>query len=170
MLEPSNPRPSSKTSSSSLPTGIVKCCAVPKRSVNRRSTALTSFSRHRARTSRGVMSRSQKSEARSQKKPARTKEREAICAPRSPYLKPHTNSSLTYSQVPLGRRDLLDKQHLLIRRQRPEVVGAETSEVVAELAELGHRRQDMVVTVSRLVDPAAPVVRKRLLQRRRTVL
>src|SRR5438093_9239917 len=55
MLEPSNPRPSSKTLSSSLPTGIVKCCEVPRRSVNRRSTALTSFSRHRARTSRGVM-------------------------------------------------------------------------------------------------------------------
>src|SRR2546421_9389728 len=55
MLEPSKPRPSSKTPSSSLPTGIVKCCEVPKRSVNRRSTALTSFSRHRARTSRGVI-------------------------------------------------------------------------------------------------------------------
>src|SRR6185369_8722703 len=55
MLEPSNPRPSSKTVSSSLPTGIVKCCDVPKRSVNRRSTAFTSFSRHNARTSRGVM-------------------------------------------------------------------------------------------------------------------
>src|SRR4029450_9382268 len=55
MLEPSKPRPSSNTPSSNLPTGIVKCCHVPKRSQNRRSTALTSFSRHRARTSRGVL-------------------------------------------------------------------------------------------------------------------
>src|SRR5215510_14044605 len=55
MLEPSKPKPSSKTPSSSLPTGIVKCCEVPRRSVKRRSTALTSFSRQRARTSRGVM-------------------------------------------------------------------------------------------------------------------
>ena len=55
MLEPSKPRPSSKTSSSSLPTGMVKCCQSPGKSMNRRSTALTSFSRHNARTSRGVI-------------------------------------------------------------------------------------------------------------------
>ena len=55
MLEPSKPSPSSKTSSSSLPTGMVKCCQAPKKSVNRRSMALTSFSRHIASTSRGFM-------------------------------------------------------------------------------------------------------------------
>jgi hypothetical protein len=55
MLEPSKPRPSSKVSSSSLATGIVKCCQAPRKSVNRRSTALTSFSRHKASTSRGFM-------------------------------------------------------------------------------------------------------------------
>jgi hypothetical protein len=55
MLEPSNPRPSAKVSSSSLVTGIVKCCQAPRKSVNRRSTALTSFSRHIASTSRGFM-------------------------------------------------------------------------------------------------------------------
>ena len=53
MLEPSKPRPSSNTSSSSLFTGIVKCCQIPGKSMNRRSTALTSFSRHSAKTSLG---------------------------------------------------------------------------------------------------------------------
>ena len=54
MLEPSKPRPSSKTSSSSLSTGIVKCCQIPGKSMNRRSTAFTFFSRQRAKTSLGV--------------------------------------------------------------------------------------------------------------------
>ncbi len=55
MLEPSKPRPSSKTSSSSLSTGMVKCCQSPGKSMNRRSTAFTSFSRHSANTSFGVI-------------------------------------------------------------------------------------------------------------------
>ncbi len=54
MLEPSNPSPSSKTSSVSLLTGMVKCCHSPGKSMNRRSTALTSFSRQNANTSLGV--------------------------------------------------------------------------------------------------------------------
>ena len=55
MLEPSNPRPSSNVSSSSLPTGIVKCCQSPGKSMNRKSTAFTPRSRHSARTSCGVI-------------------------------------------------------------------------------------------------------------------
>src|SRR5713226_2284596 len=54
MLEPSKPRPSSKTASSRASAGIVKCCQSPGKSMKRRSTALTSFSRIRARTSFGV--------------------------------------------------------------------------------------------------------------------
>src|SRR3989304_1457591 len=54
MLEPSKPSPSSNTSSSSLSTGIVKCCHNPGKSINRKSTAFTSFSRHNAKTSLGV--------------------------------------------------------------------------------------------------------------------
>ncbi len=53
MLEPSKPRPSSKMSSVSLFAGMVKCCQMPGKSMNRRSTALTSFSRHSAKTSLG---------------------------------------------------------------------------------------------------------------------
>src|SRR4051794_35548286 len=55
MLEPSKPRPSSKTSSSSLETGIVKCCQMPGKSMNRMSIALISRSRHIARTVWGVI-------------------------------------------------------------------------------------------------------------------
>src|SRR5439155_23743958 len=53
MLEPSKPRPSSKVLSCSSPAGMVKCCQRPGKSMKRRSTALTSFSRIRARTSLG---------------------------------------------------------------------------------------------------------------------
>ena len=52
-LEPSKPRPSSKTSSVSLSTGMVKCCQIPGKSMNRKSTALTFRSRHSAKTSLG---------------------------------------------------------------------------------------------------------------------
>src|SRR6266850_8234287 len=40
MLEPSNPKPSSKTASVSSPTGTLKCCQVPKVSTNLTSTIL----------------------------------------------------------------------------------------------------------------------------------
>lgn len=56
ILDPSNPMPSSNVSCSNLSTGIVKCCQTPGKSVNFKSTALTSFSRHNARTSLGVTS------------------------------------------------------------------------------------------------------------------
>src|SRR5438067_9670784 len=55
MLEPSKPRPSSKTDSSRASAGMVKCCQRPGKSMNRRSTARTSFSRMSASTSFGVM-------------------------------------------------------------------------------------------------------------------
>src|SRR5262249_46026718 len=54
MLDPSKPTPSSKTDSSNASAGMVKCCHKPGKSMNRRSTARTSFSRMRARTSLGV--------------------------------------------------------------------------------------------------------------------
>src|SRR6266849_9707216 len=54
MDEPSKPRPSSKTPSSRASAGMVKCCHKPGKSMKRRSTARTSFSRIRARTSLGV--------------------------------------------------------------------------------------------------------------------
>src|SRR5579859_8055647 len=50
-----NPRPSSKLASDRAERGMVKCFCVPGKSMNRRSTALISFSRHRARTFAGVM-------------------------------------------------------------------------------------------------------------------
>src|ERR1043165_6916046 len=40
MLEPSKPKPASKTSSVSSPTGTLKCCQVPKVSTNLTSTIL----------------------------------------------------------------------------------------------------------------------------------
>src|SRR5207248_7064894 len=52
--EPSKPRPSSKVLSLIASEGMVKCCHRPGKSMKRRSTALTSFSRMRARTSLGV--------------------------------------------------------------------------------------------------------------------
>src|SRR5438552_647809 len=54
MEEPSKPRPSSKTPSSRASAGMVKCCHKPGKSMKRRSTARTSRSRIRARTSFGV--------------------------------------------------------------------------------------------------------------------
>src|SRR5689334_18363406 len=54
MLEPSKPRPSSKVASDRASAGMVKCCHRPGKSMKRRSTARTSFSRIRARTSLGV--------------------------------------------------------------------------------------------------------------------
>src|SRR5438270_4632631 len=54
MLEPSNPRPSSKVASVRASAGMVKCCHRPGKSMKRRSTARTSFSRIKARTSLGV--------------------------------------------------------------------------------------------------------------------
>src|SRR5437763_1518389 len=160
MLEPSKPRPSSKTPSSSLATGMVKCCDVPRRSVNRKSTALTSFSRHRARTSRGVIARVRGSgfggrgsgfgvRARNRRGTqysvlsteysvqSTKKKREAIIAPRSFFLVTITHHSLTH-------HSLLDKQHLLIRRQRPEIVGDVAFKLVGELADLRHRGQHVV--------------------------
>ena len=58
MLDPSKPSPSSNTSSSSLSTGIVKCCHSPGKSMNRRSTALTFFFWQSVNTSLGVIFRS----------------------------------------------------------------------------------------------------------------
>ena len=56
MLEPSKPSPSSKIVFVRASAGMVKCCHRPGKSMKRRSTALTSFSRIRARTSFGVTS------------------------------------------------------------------------------------------------------------------
>src|SRR5439155_21297247 len=138
MLEPSKPRPSSNTLSSSLPTGIVKCCEVPSRSVNRRSTALTSFSRHRARTSRGVMGMP---EVRGQKSEGSTKkERET-----------HPSPALRLIVFTAQCARLLDEQHLLIRRQRPQVVGNIAFEFIGELAEFGHRGQHLMAIVVGLI-------------------
>src|SRR5262245_11861812 len=53
--EPSKPMPSSKVCSSTASAGTVKCFQRPGKSMNRRSTALTSFSRRNASTSRGVI-------------------------------------------------------------------------------------------------------------------
>src|SRR5579862_4110888 len=53
MDEPSNPLPSSKRSSLSSLVGIVKCCQIPSRSRNFRSTASTLLSRTSWRTSLG---------------------------------------------------------------------------------------------------------------------
>src|SRR5438270_5333919 len=44
MLDPSNPRPSVKISSLYSVSVVVKCCHVPGRSVNLKSTSLTSWS------------------------------------------------------------------------------------------------------------------------------
>ena len=52
MDEPSNPRPSRKTSSSSALAGIEKCCHVPGRSQNLTSTTWSLRSRTRSRTRR----------------------------------------------------------------------------------------------------------------------
>ena len=52
--EPSNPRPSSKTSSVSSWAGIEKCCMSPGRSQNRMSTMSTSSSVSSFSTSLGV--------------------------------------------------------------------------------------------------------------------
>src|ERR1700688_164475 len=40
MLEPSNPMPSLKSDSVISPTGMLKCCQLPRRSASRRSTIL----------------------------------------------------------------------------------------------------------------------------------
>src|SRR5579884_1630052 len=53
MLDPSKPMPSLKRSSVISPTGMLKCCQVPGRSVNRRSTIFTPCSLARAITSLG---------------------------------------------------------------------------------------------------------------------
>ena len=52
--EPSNPIPSSKSASFSSPTGMLKCCQVPGRSVKRRSTILVPASFAFLMTSFGV--------------------------------------------------------------------------------------------------------------------
>src|SRR5436190_12388045 len=54
MLEPSNPRPSVKMSSLYSVSVVVKCCQVPGRSVNLKSTSLTSWSLIILETSDGV--------------------------------------------------------------------------------------------------------------------
>src|SRR5437762_13588237 len=108
MLEPSKPSPSSNTPSSSLPTGIVKCCDVPSRCVKRRSTALTSFSRHRARTSRGVIEGSGFGvQSLAKKKSGRRKPPPALINQCLSWRQLTTHHSLIH---------LLDEQHLLIRR------------------------------------------------------
>ncbi len=55
MLDPSNPRPSVKLSTSSSPTGRLKCCHVPGRSMNRTSTTSTPSAFARSITSRGLV-------------------------------------------------------------------------------------------------------------------
>src|SRR5450759_3275878 len=55
MLEPSNPRPSRKLSSSSWPSGRLKCCQVPGRSMKRTSTTSTPSALARSITSRGLV-------------------------------------------------------------------------------------------------------------------
>src|SRR3979411_1010633 len=55
MLEPSNPRPSVKLSTSSSPIGRLKCCHVPGRSMNRTSTTSTPSALARSITSRGLV-------------------------------------------------------------------------------------------------------------------
>ncbi len=55
MLEPSNPRPSLKLSTSSSPSGRLKCCQVPGRSMKRTSTTSTPSAFARSKTSRGLV-------------------------------------------------------------------------------------------------------------------
>src|SRR5450759_5863105 len=55
MLEPSNPRPSLKLSTSSSPSGKLKCCHVPGRSMKRTSTTSTPSAFARSITSRGLV-------------------------------------------------------------------------------------------------------------------
>src|SRR5712692_2515019 len=55
MLDPSNPRPPVKLSSSSSPSGRLKCCHVPGRSMNRTSTTSTPSAFARSITSRGLV-------------------------------------------------------------------------------------------------------------------
>src|SRR3989440_5181467 len=55
MLEPSNPSPSLKLSTSSSPNGRLKCCHVPGRSTNRTSTTSTPSAFARSSTSRGLV-------------------------------------------------------------------------------------------------------------------
>src|SRR5947207_1600994 len=55
MLEPSNPSPSLKLSTSSSPSGRLKCCQVPGRSMNRTSTTSTPSALARSNTSRGLV-------------------------------------------------------------------------------------------------------------------
>src|SRR5215510_6767318 len=55
MLEPSKPRPSSKISSFSSLAEIEKCCQMPGRSMKRRSTIFTPFSRADSTPCFGVM-------------------------------------------------------------------------------------------------------------------
>src|SRR6266568_3464162 len=54
MDEPSKPEPSSKSPSVSSLTGIVKCCQIPRKSMNFRSTIVAFFSWARPRTCFGV--------------------------------------------------------------------------------------------------------------------
>ncbi len=53
-LEPSNSMPSSNVSSLRASAGIEKCCQTPGKSMNRRSTVVTSRCRICAKTSLGV--------------------------------------------------------------------------------------------------------------------
>src|SRR5437899_3163221 len=55
MLEPSNPSPSLKLSTSSSPNGRLKCCHVPGRSTKRTSTTSTPSAFARSSTSRGLV-------------------------------------------------------------------------------------------------------------------
>src|SRR5262245_33448211 len=54
--EPSKPRPSSKSASSYSLIGIVKCCQVPSRSMNLKSTASACWSRAKRTASLDVIS------------------------------------------------------------------------------------------------------------------
>ena len=55
MEDPSNAVPSANMSSSTMETSIVTCCILPRGSVNRRSTYLTSLSLMLFRTSEAVL-------------------------------------------------------------------------------------------------------------------
>src|SRR5690606_34430231 len=65
-----------------------------------------------------------------------------------------------------GVRVSADEQHLLIRRERPEVVGDDALERVGRRADLLERPKDLVTAVPGLVECRAALVRAGALERR----
>src|SRR6476620_6294681 len=66
--------------------------------------------------------------------------------------------------------DLLDEQHLAIRRQRPHLVRDVQLEGVARVAQFLHQRDDLVAEVLRVLRRTVAVVLERLGQLRRRAL